>query len=212
MTFVNIIFLGIWEIFFCIIIRPRSGVVRFAAPGAETVKCARPREGAAPPVFGAKRTGSETKTLCSGISFYTIHNFVGVPPKKTYNFLPNGCWIVCSKSFFGRDSELQMYRGNFLLMSNIYRKLFVIKQSKGCICARNVPMYGWRSGSAPTRWESLCAAQTPLGNGGGVTSKGREEMGLTFKREGREESGIKGSSKIKVSRPWNRTLNGMTSA
>ena len=34
--------------------------------------------------------------------------------------------------FFGRVSELQIYRGNFLLMDNKHGKLFVIKQSKWC--------------------------------------------------------------------------------
>ena len=34
--------------------------------------------------------------------------------------------------FFGRDNELQIYHGNLLLMDNKQRKLFVIKQSKGC--------------------------------------------------------------------------------
>ena len=34
--------------------------------------------------------------------------------------------------FLGRDIELQICRGNFLLMDNKHRKLFVVKQSKGC--------------------------------------------------------------------------------
>jgi len=34
--------------------------------------------------------------------------------------------------FFGRDDELQIYHGNFLLMDNTHRKFFVVKQSKGC--------------------------------------------------------------------------------
>ena len=46
-----------------------------------------------------------------------------IPPK-------NGCQIVCCNCFFGRDSELQIYHGDFLLMDNKHRKLFVIKQSK----------------------------------------------------------------------------------
>jgi len=33
--------------------------------------------------------------------------------------------------FFDRDKELQIYHGNFLLMDNKHRKLFVIKQTKG---------------------------------------------------------------------------------
>ena len=51
---------------------------------------------------------------------------------QTYNSPSKDCQIVCSKSFFGWDNELQIYRGNFLLMDSKYRKLFVTKQSKGC--------------------------------------------------------------------------------
>ena len=51
------------------------------------------------------------------------------PPKK---LTPpkNGCQIVYSRSFFGRDNELQIYHGNVLLMDNKQRELFVIKQSE----------------------------------------------------------------------------------
>jgi len=54
------------------------------------------------------------------------------PPKKTYNSapfpkqLPN-CVL---NHFLGWNSELQVCRGNFLLMDNKHRKLFVIQQSK----------------------------------------------------------------------------------
>ena len=40
--------------------------------------------------------------------------------------------IVCCNFFFRRDYKLQTYHENFLSMDNKYRKLFVIKQSKGC--------------------------------------------------------------------------------
>jgi len=53
------------------------------------------------------------------------------PPKKL-TILPDGGQTVCSKSFFDRDNELQIYHGNLLLMNNAHRKLFVIRQSKGC--------------------------------------------------------------------------------
>ena len=43
---------------------------------------------------------------------------------------PNGCQIVLKKNF-GRDNELQIYHGNFLLTYIKHIKLFVIKQSKG---------------------------------------------------------------------------------
>ena len=34
--------------------------------------------------------------------------------------------------FFGQDSELQILHGNFLLVDDKHRKLFAIKQPKGC--------------------------------------------------------------------------------
>jgi len=42
-------------------------------------------------------------------SAYSRHFFLG-------GGVPNGCQIVCSKSFFrsGRDNELQIYHANFL--------------------------------------------------------------------------------------------------
>ena len=45
------------------------------------------------------------------------------PPKKAPN---------CVLFFFGRDSELQICHGSFLLIDNKHRKLFTIKQSNGC--------------------------------------------------------------------------------
>jgi len=54
------------------------------------------------------------------------------PPKKTYSSpkrLPNCALNI----FFGRDNELQIYHGIFLLIiDNKHRKLIVIKQSKRC--------------------------------------------------------------------------------
>jgi len=47
---------------------------------------------------------------------------------------PNGCQIVCSKSFFsvGAMNCTEICHGNILLMDNKHRKLFVVKQSEGC--------------------------------------------------------------------------------
>ena len=56
--------------------------------------------------------------------------FLGGGSPQTYNS-PKRLPIMCSKSFFGRDTELQIYHRNFLLIGNKHRKLFVIKQSKG---------------------------------------------------------------------------------
>ena len=52
------------------------------------------------------------------------------PHKKTYN-PPNGCHIVCSKSFFSAGIVNYKYITESLLMDNRHRKLFVSKQSKG---------------------------------------------------------------------------------
>ena len=53
------------------------------------------------------------------------------PPKKAYN-PPQTAAKLCVLIFFRRDSELQIHHGKFLLIDNKQRKLFVIKQSKGC--------------------------------------------------------------------------------
>ena len=57
----------------------------------------------------------------------------GNPPKKeTYNSPQTAAKLCALNLFFGQDNELQIYRGNFLLMNNKHGKLFVIKQSQGC--------------------------------------------------------------------------------
>ena len=71
--------------------------------------------------------------LFSGILKFRHSVFSISLPQKTYNSPLNGCQIVCSKSFIrpGQYNELQIY-GNFPLIDNKHRKLFVIKQSEGC--------------------------------------------------------------------------------
>jgi len=61
----------------------------------------------------------------------------GLPPspQKTYNFPQTAaklCALNALNLFFNRGNDLQTYHGNFLLMDNEHRKLFVTKQSKGC--------------------------------------------------------------------------------
>ena len=84
-------------------------------------------------VSGDRHSDSHT---CCAIAVFILGIFLGwgisPPQKKNSQFPPNGCQIVCSKSFLGRDNELQVYHGDFLLMDNKHRKLFVIKRSKGC--------------------------------------------------------------------------------
>jgi len=60
----------------------------------------------------------------------------GTPPVKTYNApkrLPN---CVLLNLFFGRDNEIQIYHGNFLLMENKHMKLFVTKRSTGAYLSK----------------------------------------------------------------------------
>ena len=70
----------------------------------------------------------------SGLSVYSWNLFgkggIPPPPKKTYN-PPNRCQIVCSKFFLAGKMNYKCH-GKSLLMYNKHRKLFVIKQSKGC--------------------------------------------------------------------------------
>ena len=73
----------------------------------------------------------------SRISVYFRHLFgVGElpPPKKKLTIPPKKTAAkLCALSlFFGRGSESQIYHGNFLLIDNKHRKLFVIMQPKGC--------------------------------------------------------------------------------
>jgi len=44
----------------------------------------------------------------------------GIPPPQKKNLQPRqtAAKMVCSKSFFLRDSQLQIFHGNFLLMDN----------------------------------------------------------------------------------------------
>jgi len=67
----------------------------------------------------------------SSIFFWGGGDFLPLP--KNLQFPPQTAAKLCALNvFFGRDNELQIYHGNFLLMDNKHRQLFVIKQSKGC--------------------------------------------------------------------------------
>ena len=69
---------------------------------------------------------------------------------------------LCSKSFRpGQWITNRPYHRNILLMGNNHRKLFVIKQSTGCICAAPdpEPQWGptsWTEGNARGRGVDLC--------------------------------------------------------
>jgi len=84
---------------------------------------------------GAERVldGSSAGNKIIVRSVHSRHLFVGwgtpkltIPSKRLTN-------CTCALNlFFGRHNELQPYHEHFLLMDNKHRKLFVIKQSKGC--------------------------------------------------------------------------------
>ena len=81
------------------------------------------------------------------------------PPPSNYNF-PQMAGKLCALNlFFGRDNELQIYHGNFLLMDNKHRKLFVIKQSKVC---KFMPKVHQNTLGGRARWGSLCAPPDSL--------------------------------------------------
>jgi len=73
-------------------------------------------------------------------------------PKKLT--IPQTAAKLCAINIFFSDGakELQIYHGNFLLMDNEHRKLFVTKQSKGCKFIPEIaPKYILVAGSARSR-------------------------------------------------------------
>ena len=94
-----------------------------------------------------KTAKPETQCLLQA-SFYGRGKF---SRQKTYNPPQTAAKLYALSLFFGRDNELQIRHGNFLLTDNKHRKLFVIKQSKGCkiMPKMNQNTFG------------LCASQTP---------------------------------------------------
>jgi len=80
-------------------------------------------------------TGIEVSPPASipGIFFFGGGDGIYPPPQKKNLQFPQTAAKLCSKYFFGRDNELQIYHGIFLLIiDNKHRKLIVIKQSKRC--------------------------------------------------------------------------------
>jgi len=89
---------------------------------------------------------------------------MGIPPPKKLT-TQTAAKLCALTLFFGRDNQLQIYHGNFLLMDNKHRKLFVIisTQNGANLCLKCTKI----------RWGSLSAPQDPLA-AMGRTSKGRE--------------------------------------
>ena len=85
-----------------------------------------------------------------------------IPPPQNFQSPQTAAKLCALNLYFCSDSELQIYYGNFLLMDNKRRKLFVIKQSKWC---RFMPkmhqnMFGGRGAYAVMR--SLIAPSLSL--------------------------------------------------
>jgi len=130
-------------------------------------------------------TNTQTDTQASVYSniFFGEGNFpenLQSPSKKTAAKL-------CALNLFSAGTnELQIYHGNFLLMDNKHRKLFVGKQSIGCKFM-------------PKMHQNTIGGRTPAGLTGGdrsrngvPASKGREGMGRGAisnggRRKGRRE-------------------------
>ena len=88
---------------------------------------------------------SEQQCLFHESSFFGGGDFL----TKTCNPLQRLPNSVLQIFFFGRDSELQIYHRNFLIVDNKHRKLFAIKQSKRCKCVPKMHQntFGGRAGS-----------------------------------------------------------------
>ena len=115
--------------------------------------------------------------------------FGGNPPeKKTYKSPPTAAKL-CSKSFFGRDNELQIHNGNILLIDNKHGKLFVIKQSKECRFMNKMRQNLLGDWVPPRPAEGAYALpQTSSCNEGLLIRGRREGRGpLVMEREGRRD-------------------------
>jgi len=73
-----------------------------------------------PTVDCGKRTAYKPYPIACAYCVLSVYSsqFQGIPPSKKVAIPSNGCEIVCSKSFFGQDNELQIYHENFLIMDN----------------------------------------------------------------------------------------------
>jgi len=109
----------------------------------------------------------------------------GVHPKNVQSPSPNGCQIVCSKSFSRPDSELQIYHGNVLLIDNKHRQFFAIGQPKGFKFMPKMHLNVWRRAPPGPAGGAYALPQTPplaamgrlLLRGTGGKSEGRKERG-----------------------------------
>ena len=121
-------------------------------------------------------------------SVYSRHLFFwggGVHPKNVQSPSPNGCQIVCSKSFSRPGSELQIYHGNVLFIDNKHRQFFAIGQPKGSKFMPKMHLNVWRRAPPGPAGGANALPQTPplaamgrlLLRGTGGKSEGRKERG-----------------------------------
>jgi len=83
------------------------------------------------------------------------------------NLVPQTAGKLCAVNlFFCQDDELPIYHGNFLVMGNKHRKLFVVKQSK---CSK----IRLAAGLCPDTLGELIHSPRPLAAIGVPTYKGR---------------------------------------
>ena len=110
-----------------------------------------------------------------------------IPPKHTIP--PQTAAKLCALNlFFCRYIELQIYHGNFLLMDNKHRKLFVIKQSEGCTFMPRMYQNTFCNRAVPGPAGEAYALPQASRNGILLLRGGIEEEGPAYRgREGRRE-------------------------
>ena len=114
--------------------------------------------------------------------------FLGGEDSLNLQLPPTAAKLCALNLFFRPDNELQICHGNFLLMDNKRRKLFVIRQSKGC---KFLPKMRQNT-LAHTRQGAYALPRSPSRNGGLLLRRRGKRRGPTSKeygREGREERG-----------------------
>ena len=105
-------------------------------------------------------SSQEVMTLLSTVQYSFQASFSRqFPHPKKLTIPPNGCQIVCSKSFFSTTNYRYISHGNFLLVDNKHKKLFVIKQSNGANLCLKWTRIRW--GSGRTRWGAYALPQIP---------------------------------------------------
>jgi len=113
----------------------------------------------------------------------------GFPPQKKLQSPQTAAKLCVLNLFFGRDNELQICHGKFLLTDNKRRKLFVIKRSIGCkfMPKMHQNTFGGRASRGPAG--KLMQSPDHLCRSGSLLLRGGEVRDLLIKREGLEGKG-----------------------